>query len=93
MSKQDFIDLIKVAEGILRIEEGCKIISGCDMGEGDGSEIYLVWDILRRNSAKRFCATENLEKDDDNYQNFVSILESKELSAEEKFERLIEKSA
>lgn len=93
MSKQDFIDLIKVAEGILRIEEGCKIISGCDMGEGDGSEVYLVWDILRRNSTKRFCATENLEKDDDNYQNFVSILESKELSAEEKFERLIEKSA
>lgn len=89
MSKQDFIDLIKVAEGILRIEEGCKIISGCDMGEGDGSEIYLVWDILRRNSAKRFCAAKNLENDDDNYRNFVSILESRELTAEEKYEKLI----
>lgn len=88
MSKQDFIDLIKVAEGILRIEEGCKIISGCDMGEGDGSEIYLVWDILKRNSAKRFYEADSLEEDDENNQIFVSILESKELNAEEKYERL-----
>lgn len=89
MSKQDFIDLIKVAEGILRIEEGCKIITGCDMSEGASSEIYLVWEILRRNSAGRFHVVANLDKDEENYHNFVSILESRELTAEEKYEKLI----
>lgn len=92
MDKKDFIDLIKVAESILRMEEGVKILSGTDLGEGEASKVYLIWDILRRNAAERFCVTDNSDMDADNYQEFVEILESKELTAEEKYERLIEKN-
>ncbi len=88
MDKKDFIDLIKVAEGILRMEEGCKILTGHGLDEGDVSEVYLVWEILRRNAAERFHVTDDLDKDIDNYHEYVAILESKELTAEEKYERL-----
>lgn len=35
MNKDDFIDLIKVAEGILTLEKGCKILSGVGFDEGE----------------------------------------------------------
>ena len=89
MSKQDYIDLIKIAEAILRMEEGLKILTGTDLSEGVGSEVYLVWEILRRNAAERFHVVENLDKDTDNYHEFVTILESEKLTPEEKYEKLI----
>lgn len=88
MDKKDFIDLIKVAEAILRMEEGVKILTGTDLSEGLGSEVYLVWEILRRNAAERFLVSDNLDKDTDNYHEFVTILESEVLTAEDKYERL-----
>ncbi len=89
MDKKDFIDLIKVAEAILRMEEGCKILTGHGLDEGAVTEVYLIWEILRRNSAERFHTTDNLDEDTDNYHAFIEILESEELTAEEKYERLI----
>lgn len=89
MDKKDFIDLIKVVEGILRMEEGCKILTGHGLDEGDVSEVYLVWEILRRNAAERFHVSDNLDRDTDNYHEFVTILESEVLTAEEKYEKLI----
>lgn len=35
MRKEDFIDLIKVAEGIMTLEKDCKILSGVGFDEGD----------------------------------------------------------
>ena len=89
MEKKDYIDLIRIAEAILRMEEGVKILTGTDLSEGVGSEVYLVWEILRRNAAERFHVTDDLDEDIDNYHEYVAILESKELTAEEKYEKLI----
>lgn len=89
MDKHDFIDLIKVAEGVLRIEEGCKILTGYGLETGEVTQVYLVWEILRRNSAEKFQVARNLDEDTDNYGEFVAILESNELTAEEKYERLV----
>ena len=53
MGKQDFIDLIKVAEGIMTLEKACKIMSGVGFDEGEGSRVFVLWDVIRRNSAMR----------------------------------------
>lgn len=89
MEKKDYIDLIKIAEAVLRMEEGVKILTGTDLSEGVGSEVYLVWEILRRNAAERFHVSDNLDRYTDNYHEFVTILESEVLTAEEKYEKLI----
>lgn len=89
MDKHDFIDLIKVVEGVLRIEEGCRILTGYGLESGEVTQVYLVWEILRRNAAERFQVAKNLDEDTDNYGEFVAILESKELTAKEKYERLL----
>ena len=59
MSKQDFIDLIKVAEGIMTLEKACKIMSGVGFDEGEGSRVFDLWDVIRRNSAIRFQSIDN----------------------------------
>ena len=89
MKKQDYIDLIKIAEAILRMEEGVKILTGTDLSEGVGSEVYLVWEILRRNATERFHMAKDLEIDANNYSDFVEILENQKLTPEEKYEKLI----
>lgn len=64
------------------MEEGVKILTGTDLSEGVGLEVYLVWEILRRNAAERFYVSNNLDRDTDNYHEFVAILESEVLTAE-----------
>jgi len=89
MKKQDYIDLIRVAEAILRLEEGCKILNGGTFDNGEGSEVYAVWDILRRNAAKCYQEDKNLDIDFENHERFSSIIQDSNLSVEEKYERLI----
>ena len=90
MKKQDYIDLIKVAESVLRIEEGCKLLTGYGLEAGEVTDVYLLWEILRRNAADKYRVSENLDQDTDNYEEFVAILENKKISAEEKYRKLIE---
>lgn len=89
MTKEDFITLINVVEGILKIEQGCMILTGCTLEDGEAGKVYMLWDMLRRHTAKRFQAATDLEEDTKNYQAFVDILTSGELTAEEKYEKLI----
>lgn len=89
MEKRDYIDLIKVAEAIIRLDNASKVISGCGLDEGVASEVFCVWDILRRNAAPKFRYTKNLDQDSDNYQAFAGILENQDLSHEEKYNRLM----
>ena len=89
MGKQDFIDLIKVAEGIMTLEKACKIMSGVGFDEGEGSRVFALWDIIRRNSAKRFHNTNNFELDIEHYRAFSEILQSESMTPEEKYEKLI----
>ena len=89
MNKEDYMDLIRVAEGVLRLEEGCKILTGTTFDNGEGSELYLVWDILRRNAAKCYQTDKNLDVDFENHERFSSILSDRDMSVEEKYERLI----
>lgn len=90
MSKQDFIDLIKVAEGIMKLEKACKIMSGIGFDEGEGSRVFVLWDVIRRNSAVRFHNTEkNFELDIEHYRAFSEILQSESMTPEEKYEALI----
>ena len=35
MRKEDYIKLIRVAEGIMKIEEASRILSGCGLDEGE----------------------------------------------------------
>ena len=89
MEKKDYIDLIKVAEAIMRLEKACVSMTGCTFDEGECYEVYFLWEVLRRNAAARFHYTDNLDEDTDNYQEFMSILKSEVLSAEEKYNRLV----
>ena len=89
MEKKDYIDLIKVAEAIMRLEKACVSMIGCTFDEGECYEIYFLWEVLRRNAAVRFRYTDDLDKDTDNYHEFVGILKSEELTAEEKYNRLV----
>lgn len=88
MSREELISLIKVAEGILKIEEGCRILSGAGFEMGEGADMYLLWEVIRSHSAPRFQKVSDIDDDSEQYQAFVEVLESKELSAEEKFEQL-----
>lgn len=89
MDKRDYIDLIKVAEAVMRLEKACISMTGCSFDEGESYEIYFLWEVLRRNAAEHFRYTENLDKDMDNYQEFMNILKSEELTPEEKYVRLV----
>ena len=89
MNREDYIDIIKAVEGILILEEACMTLTGVGMDQGDGASIYLLWEVLRRNAAKRFHTNPNIIKDAEMYEAFAEILCSKELSAEEKYEKLL----
>lgn len=89
MNKIDFIDLIKVAEAILRLEEGCRILSGVGFDEGAGSQAFILWEVLRRNAADHYHYTDILEVDIENYRKFTDIIKSKDMTPEEKYEALI----
>lgn len=89
MNKEDFIDLIKVAEAILKLEEGCKILSGVGFEEGAGNDTFLVREVLRRNAAEHYRYTEDLNTDIENYKKFADIINCKDMTPEEKYEALI----
>ena len=90
MSKQDFIDLIKVAEGIMTLEKACKIMSGVGFDEGEGSRVFVLWEVIRRNSAICFQSIDNnIELDIEHYRAFTEILQSESMTPEEKYEKLI----
>ena len=56
MDKRDYIDLIKVTEGIIKLEKGVEILSGKSFEEGEGVSVYYLWEILRRNASEnRIC--------------------------------------
>lgn len=88
MTRQDYIDLIKVAEAVIHLEEGCHIITGHGLEEGDCTDIFKVWEILKRNTSDKYQTTCN-QDDSKEYQRFIDILENKELTSEEKFEMLM----
>lgn len=88
MNKEDFIDLIKTAEGIQRIDETIRLLNAQGLDEGVGGSAFCLWEVLRRNSAEKFHVTTNLDEDSERYHQFSSILESTELTPEEKYERL-----
>ena len=90
MSKQDFIDLIKVAEGIMTLEKACKIMSGVGFDEGEGSRVFVLWEVIRRNSAICFQSIDNnIELDIEHYRAFSEILQSESMAPEEKYEALV----
>ena len=53
MDKRDYIDLIKVTEGIIKLEKGVEILSGKTFEEGEGVSVYYLWEILRRNASEK----------------------------------------
>lgn len=90
MGKQDFIDLIKVAEGIMTLEKACKIMSGVGFDEGEGSRVFVLWEVIRRNSAICFQSIDNnIELDIEHYRAFTEILQSESMTPEEKYEALV----
>ena len=89
MDKKDYIDLIKVAEAIMRLEKACVCMTGCTFDEGECYEVYFLWEVLRRNAAEKFHYTDDLDRDTSNYQEFMDIMKSEELTSEEKYERLL----
>jgi len=89
MDKRDYIDLIKVAEAILNLEEGCRILSGCGFDEGSGNDAFVLWEVLRRNAAPHYHYTDDLDVDVENYKVFSNIISNSEMSPEQKYEALM----
>jgi len=88
MDKRDYIDLIKVTEGIIKLEKGVEILSGKTFEEGEGVSVYYLWEILRRNASEKFWYSDEFEDDTERYEMFSGILNDTELTPEEKYERL-----
>ena len=63
MDKRDYIDLIKVTEGIIKLEKGVEILSGKSFEEGEGVSVYYLWEILRRNASEKFWYSDEFEDD------------------------------
>jgi len=89
MNREDFISVIEAVEGILKIEEACICLSGSGLDQGEGNSVYVLWDVLRRNSASRYQKNADIDEDSESYEAFVEVLYDKELSAEEKYEKLV----
>lgn len=51
--------------------------------------MYAVWDLIRKYSADKFQPSDNIDEDTARYRAFEEILYSDELTAEEKYERLV----
>ena len=88
MTREDLITLIHVLEGIIRIEKGYMMVSE-NAFEGEAGKVYAVWDLIRKYSAGKFQPSEDIDEDSARYAVFEEILYSEELSAEEKYDRLI----
>lgn len=88
MTREDLITLINVLEGIIRIEKGYMMVSE-NTFEGEAGKVYAVWDLIRKYSADKFQPSEDIDEDSARYAAFEEILYSEELSAEEKYNRLI----
>lgn len=91
MSKEDYIDIIKAVEGVLKLEEACITLTGTGLDQGEGAAIYLLWEVLRRNAAEQFHSCRNINEDAERYEAFVEILCSKALTTEEKCKKLMQK--
>ena len=89
MSKRDYIDLIKVAEAIMRLERACVCMTGCTFDEGECYEVYFLWEVLRRNASENYHYSDDLDADVDNYKLFSEIISSTEMSLEQKYEALM----
>lgn len=90
MRREDFIDLIKVVESVLIINNACETLTGNCLDAGECSYVFLLWDILRRNCKEQYHETSNLTEDVRRNNAFTEILESKEMSPEEKYELLFD---
>lgn len=88
MKKEDMITLIQAIEGIILIEKAYRMVSD-NTFEGEASKMYLVWDLIRKYSADRFQPSEDFEEDSERYRAFEKILYSEEMTAEEKYEKLV----
>lgn len=89
MKKEDFMDLLEVLEGIRNIEKAVDILTGRPLEGETVSGVYALWMVLRRNSAKCFQESADIDEDSDNYEKFVAIIEKDELTVEEKYKQLI----
>jgi len=88
MTKDEFITLIKVTEGITKIDQACKMLTGTGMDDGVCNDVYLLWDLLRKNSSEQFQTDTNLTQDIGNYHSFSDVLENETLTAEQKYDIL-----
>ena len=88
MTKDDFVALINVLEGIMQIEKGYMLISN-NAFEGEAGKVYGIWDLLRKHSADKYQLVSDIDEDAERYREFEEILYSEELTAEEKYERLV----
>lgn len=88
MTKEDFITLINVLEGVIIIEKAYLLVAN-NTFEGEAGKIYAVWDLIRKYSADRFQPVDDIDEDSARYRAFEEILYNEELTAEEKYEKLI----
>lgn len=87
--KEDYIDLLKVAEGIMKLEKASRIMTGACFDEGEAYTVYQLWEVLRRNAAKRFHDSADNDLNIKTYRMFMDIVEDLELAVEEKYQKLM----
>lgn len=89
MKREDYTKLLQVAEGIIYLDDASRILSGCGLDEGKGALVFRLWEVLRSNAAERFRVSDDMDRDIENYHNFSKIIEDREMTIEEKYDKLM----
>ena len=90
MKKRDLIRVIEAVEAIIRIEEITIQLTGVGLEEGECNKVYALWDILRDHAKPQFQVDDDDDADAVNYHSFAGILSNPKLTAEQKYEYLMQ---
>ena len=89
MKKEDYLSLIKAAEGLQELERICIMLTHTALSGKKVESLNRILDVLRRNANNKFRYVENFKENQMRFDSFFEILENTELSVEEKYEQLM----
>ena len=92
MKREDYIELIEVAEGVRELEDTLQILCGNCRDYSDGTslaKLIKVIDVLSSNALPRYDFVNNDEDCSKQFHDFFEVIDDTELSAEEKCDILI----
>lgn len=94
MKREDYIELIVVADGFRQYEEAMRVLNGCSnvCGKDDAaSKLIRVINVLSRNALPEYDFVSPDNDCSEQFHKFNEVLENNELTAEEKCDILLGK--